>query len=76
MADIPEEFTDQDREVLTDQLQRMIEVGEAPFIPLNVDVDGDGRADAWTLDSFGALQLVPEIPLAHTSYTATGEDGF
>lgn len=74
MADTPTQFAirDEDREILKAALTKMRDNDERPYIPLNVDLDGDGTADAWTLDDSGEVILVPDIPLEHTSYESVG----
>lgn len=45
-----------------------------PLIPTDVDVDGDGTADAYGLDAFGRLVYVSGANLADTVHQATGGD--
>lgn len=44
-----------------------------PQIPLNFDVDGDGRTDAWGLDESDEVVLVPHIHVAETTFVADGD---
>lgn len=51
---------------------------QSPQIPLNFDIDGDGRTDAWALDETDNVVLVPHIPVTETTFVADGdgtEDG-
>ncbi|AWY05394.1 hypothetical protein SEA_FIREMAN_43 [Microbacterium phage Fireman] len=43
-----------------------------PMIPLDGDVDGDGIADAFALDAFGNLVIVPAVPITDTVSLSTG----
>lgn len=47
---------------------------EHPLLPLNVDLNGDGIADAWGLDEAGELTLVPGVALKDTVYKSEGDD--
>ena len=47
---------------------------ENPLLPTDVDMDGDGIADAYGLDSEGNVILVPGVPLTETVYKSTGEE--
>lgn len=72
----PFALPDEDRAALKAALESMRAGGDAnPRIPLNVDLDGDGVADAWALDESGEVTLVADVPLAETSYEASGETG-
>lgn len=67
--DLPEE----DRRQITLALKRWQSEGQSnPLIPCDVDVDGDGQADAYGLDAFGTLVYVTEVPLRLTTYESTG----
>lgn len=65
---------DEDREALKLALQQLKDAGEKPYIPLNVDIDGDGKPDAWTLDEDGEVILVAAVPLEDTAYVSTGDN--
>lgn len=70
--DLPQE----DIAALTECLQRWRDAGVAePLIPHSVDVDGDGQADAFSLDASGQLVFVRGVALADTVYQATGTKG-
>lgn len=43
-----------------------------PMIPLDGDVDGDGVADAFALDTFGNLVIVPAVAIVDTVSLSTG----
>ena len=45
-----------------------------PLLPLNVDVDGDGIADAYGLDDQGQVILVSGVKLEDTVYVSDGDD--
>lgn len=47
---------------------------ENPLLPTDVDIDGDGIADAYGLDENDNVILVSGVPLDDTVYVATGED--
>jgi hypothetical protein len=65
---------DEDREALRVALENLKAAGEPPLIPLNVDLDGDGIVDAWTLNDKGEVELVPGQNLEDTAYVSDGED--
>lgn len=46
---------------------------ERPLIPIDVDVNGDGKADAFGLDEDGELVIVTDVDVATTVYESTGE---
>jgi hypothetical protein len=46
---------------------------ERPLLPSDVDIDGDGTADCFGLDSFGELVYVTSA-LAETVYVSEGDD--
>ncbi|WKW85451.1 hypothetical protein SEA_MILANI_27 [Microbacterium phage Milani] len=48
------------------------EGAELPMIPCNLDVDGDGTTDAYSLDPSGNLVYVTGAPVAETVYESTG----
>lgn len=76
MADQPtlHALPDEDREALKSALLQLQSDGEKPYIPLNVDIDGDGKPDAWTLGEDGEVTLVPAVPLEETAYVSDGDD--
>lgn len=43
-----------------------------PLIPVDADVDGDGKTDAYGLDSFGRLVFVSGADLTDTVFAADG----
>jgi hypothetical protein len=43
-----------------------------PLLPLDGDVDGDGVADAFALDPFGNLIIVPAVPITETVSQSVG----
>ena len=47
---------------------------ENPLLPMDVDIDGDGTADAYGLDAEGNVILVPGALLTDTVYVSTGEE--
>lgn len=47
---------------------------ENPLLPTDVDIDGDGIADAFGLDSNGNVILVTAVSLADTVYVADDEE--
>lgn len=62
-----------DREALVTALKQFQDDGVAnPKIPLDYDVDGDGKTDAWALDTFGQLTLVNVDDVAETVYVSEG----
>jgi len=76
MTDIPnylDTIPPADQEQIKASLLQWQEEGqENPMIPLDGDVDGDGVADAFALDSFGNLVIVPAVPVADTVSVSTG----
>lgn len=73
MADF--ELPEEDRLALRDILiQQRSEGVEDPLIPLNVDIDGDGIADAWALDENDDVVLRPGVKLEDTVYVSDGDD--
>jgi hypothetical protein len=66
-------LTPTDREALTSVLKGYEADGvKDPKIPLDYDVDGDGKADAWALDAFGQLTLVTVDSVEETVYVSDG----
>lgn len=64
---------DEDRVAITSVLQQWKANGvENPLLPLNIDIDGDGICDAWSLDAFGELILVSNI---HVDDTVSASEG-
>jgi hypothetical protein len=62
-----------DREALTSVLKQYQDDGVSnPKIPLDYDVDGDGKTDAWALDTFGQLTLVTVESVDDTVYVSDG----
>ena len=55
-------------------LQYKSEGVEKPLLPLNVDLDGDGIADAYGLDENDEVILVSGVPLEDTVYVSDGDD--
>lgn len=45
-----------------------------PLLPLNVDLDGDGKTDAYGLDAEDNVILVSGAPLEETVYVSDGDD--
>ena len=73
MADLS--MTDEDREVIRDILRARRDAGEAnPLLPADVDVNGDGIADAFGLDEAGEVITVFGVPLEETVYASDGDD--
>jgi len=71
ITQIPEE----DRVALKAALQTHIDAGEEnPMIPLDVDLDGDGKADAIGLDENGELTVFSGVDLEETVYVSEGDD--
>lgn len=69
------ELADADREVLRGILLAQRAEGAAvPLIPLDVDLDGDGKVDAWGLDPDDQVVLVSGVDLEFTSYASDGDD--
>lgn len=46
----------------------------APLLPLDVDLDGDGKTDAFGLDENDEVVLVSGADLEHTVYVSDGDD--
>jgi hypothetical protein len=72
-----EEYLDQmlieDKVTLTHALQGWKDDGVAnPMIPLDMDVDGDGFADAFGLDDAGNLILLSTVPIVDTVSVSLG----
>lgn len=62
-----------DKAALTDALKAYQDDGVSnPKIPLDYDIDGDGKADAWALDTFGRLTLVTVESVEDTVFVADG----
>jgi len=73
MADVT--LADEDRALIKKILTDYRDEGmENPRLPLNVDIDGDGIADAWALDENDEVVLVPDQKLEDTVYVSEGED--
>ena len=47
---------------------------ENPLLPMNVDIDGDGIADAYGLDEHGEVCIVSGVNLTDTVYVSNGDD--
>ena len=47
---------------------------ENPLLPMNVDIDGDGIADAYGLDDNGEVCIVSGVDLKDTVYVSDGDD--
>lgn len=74
MADMT--LTDEDRAVIRAALLAERERGVAvPLLPADVDLDGDGTADAFGLDENDEVVVVSGVALEHTMFEADGEDG-
>lgn len=67
---LPEE----DRQVLQAALYGMKMAGLPALIPLEVDLDGDGVADAFGLDEDDELVFVSGVRLEATGYVSDGDD--
>lgn len=60
-----------DREQMLAALKAWKAAGnDSPMIPLDVDVDGDGTADAIGLDDDGNLVILSGVALEETTYEA------
>jgi len=71
IKDLPEA----DRLQIHESLTAWRESGvEDPLLPLDVDLDGDGIADAFGLDAKGNLELRPGQPIKDTVYVSEGDD--
>jgi len=71
LDDLPEE----DRAQLKEALTTWQAAGEEnPMIPLDVDLDGDGVADAVGLDENGELVVLSGVDLEETVYVSEGDD--
>lgn len=55
-------------------LQYKTEGVEKPLLPLNVDLDGDGIADAYGLDQNDEVVLISGVKLEDTVYVSDGDD--
>lgn len=68
-------LTDADRTALRDVLLMWRETGvENPTLPLDIDLDGDGIADAWGLDANDEVVLISGTTIADTVYVSDGDD--
>ena len=47
---------------------------ENPLLPMNVDIDGDGIADAYGLDANDEVIVVSGVTLTDTVYVSDGDD--
>lgn len=75
MANDENTLTEEDEAVIRGLLEDQARAGaERPLLPLDVDIDGDGIADAWGLGDDGQVVLVPGVPLASTCYLSDGDD--
>lgn len=45
-----------------------------PMLPMNVDLDGDGIADAIGLNENGELVVIPGVAIEETVYESDGDD--
>lgn len=71
MADLT--LTPEDREAIRSILQAERDAGNPlPLLPADVDLDGDEICDAFGLDAFGQVCVVPGVRLAGTLYESTG----
>ena len=68
-------LTQEDRDAIRGiLLAQRAEGSERPLLPLDVDIDGDGIADAWGLGDDGQVALIPGVALADTCYVSDGDD--
>ncbi|UDL16233.1 hypothetical protein SEA_KOZIE_37 [Microbacterium phage Kozie] len=68
-------LTDDDRAAIKGILEQWRDSGVLnPLLPIDVDVDGDGIADAWGLDENGDVVLVSGASLPYTVYASDGDD--
>lgn len=73
MTDEQSKLSPEDRENLRTSLRAWQAEGvKRPLIPMDVDLDGDGIADSWGLDSFGELVVVSGVDLGETVYESDG----
>ena len=69
-----DEISGEDREqIKAILLQHRADGVAVPLLPLDVDLDGDGKADAFGLDENDEVVLVSGVNLEHTVYQFTGE---
>lgn len=55
-------------------LQHRADGAAAPLLPLDVDLDGDGKTDAFGLDENDEVVVVSGVNLEHTVYRSDGDD--
>lgn len=68
-------LTPDDELVIRNALLAERERGVAnPLLPADVDLDGDGRVDAFGLDDAGNVVIVPGVDLTATMFESTGND--
>lgn len=70
-------LTEDDRTALTTALKGMKESDPRPaqiVIPMDVDLDGDGKVDGWGLDDDNNLIFVSGVDVADTGYESDGHD--
>jgi len=69
ISDMPEE----DKVAMHDTLLQWKKDGnEKPLLPLDVDLDGDGKPDAYGLDENDELVFVSGVSLEDTVFESTG----
>lgn len=69
------EMPDRDVEAIRDILEGWKADGnENPLLPMDVDIDGDGKTDAFGLDADGNVIVVSECDLDSTVYVSEGDD--
>lgn len=74
MADLT--LTDEDRAAIRAILIAERDAGNPhPVLPADVDLDGDGLVDGYTLTADGTVITILSAPIADSMYEATGEDG-
>lgn len=65
----------EDRDFLTQHLRQLKSDGNPnPLIPNDLDLDGDGIADAFGLDENNDLVFVSGVSLVDTVYQSDGDD--